>query len=81
VKNCIALAALALVSVACDRTTAVLVSPSITPLVLPTLPTPGGPASPILPSQCRIRGALPDLNCTPGAINTAVTQSTMNTTI
>ncbi len=75
----IALAALALVLVACNVTTPTPVT-SGTPVVSPTLPAPS-PTSPIPPGQCRIRGVLPDPNCTPGALNPAVTQSNINTTV
>jgi hypothetical protein len=79
-KKYFAMVALALVLVACDGTTAVPVTPTNTPVVAPTSLSPS-PASPVPSGQCRIRGVLPDPNCTPGILNPAVTQSTINTTI
>jgi len=59
---------LAVVLAACWNNTPV----PITPTVTTTIPSSG---------QCRIRGALSDPNCTPGATYPPVTQSTIGTTI
>ena len=65
--------ALAFILSACNGTT-----PTPTTSVQPP---PSGPTSTLAPGQCRIRGVLPDPNCTPGVLNPAVTQSTIDTTI
>lgn len=79
-KKYIAMVGLALVLVACIVPAPVLVTPTDTPIVLPT-PTVPGPTSIIPPGQCRIRGVLPDPNCTPGVTNPDVTQGTIGSTI
>jgi hypothetical protein len=58
---------LAVVLTACWNDTPVPITPTVT-TILPV-------------DQCRIRGALSDPNCTPGATNPTVTQSTIGTTI
>jgi hypothetical protein len=57
---------LAVVLVACLNTPV-----PMTPTVTTTVPS----------GQCRIRGTLPDSNCTPGVTNPTVTQSTIGTSI
>ena len=75
-----AIVGLVLVLAACQGTQPAPVTQTDTPVVLPTSQS-LSPASPVPPGQCRIRGVLPDPNCTRGTLNSAVTQSTIHTTI
>lgn len=80
-SRCIWMVGLAVVLVACDVTTPVPLTPTNAPVVFPTPTIPTVTATTVPSGQCRIRGALPDLNCTPGVTNPVVTQSTIGTTI
>jgi hypothetical protein len=68
--------ALAVLLVACNEITSVPVTSTPTSAV-----TPPGTTSTPAPGQCHLRGALPDPTCTPGALNSAVTQNTIQSTI
>jgi hypothetical protein len=79
-KKYFAMFGLAVGLMGCIVTTPVPVTSTKTPFVLPT-PTVHSPTSTIPPGQCRIRGVLPDPNCTPGVTNPDVTQGTTGSTI
>lgn len=66
--------ALLLLASACNITPVPI--PTAAPTALPTaLPTQAGPG------RCHVKGLLPDPNCTPGELNPAVTQATIQSTI
>jgi hypothetical protein len=71
---------LLMVTVGCQPTPTP-VPPTLTPAPPTSTPVPVPPPITVSPGQCRIRGVLPDPNCTPGVTNSAVTQSTIGSTI